>query len=292
MKLLIIGKNGQVGSSLAIVAKENNIDYRTTTREELDITDQISVNYFFSQENNFDFIVNAAAYTQVDAAESNVEAAYAVNCSAVKYLSEAAKKYNIPLIHISTDYVFDGEKKTAYNEDDVINPKNVYGQSKLEGENSLKNTWKKHIILRVSWIFSEFGKNFVKTIANLYDKKDSFSVVGDQFGSPTSARSVAEVIIQLCKQLYQNKDAEKYWGTYHYSDFPATNWHQLATYVVNLKEKKHGVIKEVCAIEAKEYPTPAKRPKNSILNNFKIKKNFGVEQRLWADEIKRIVNLL
>ena len=197
MNILIIGKNGQVGSSLVLEAIKNCINYIAISRDECDITNQDAVTRFFERKHDFDFIINAAAYTQVDAAENNLESARAANYFAVQYLAEAAKKYNIPLIHISTDYVFDGEKTTAYSEDDATNPKNVYGQTKLDGENILKKTWEKHIILRVSWVFSEFGKNFVKTIAQLYDKKEIFSVVADQMGSPTSARSIAQVILTI-----------------------------------------------------------------------------------------------
>src|SRR3990167_2962441 len=266
MNILIIGKNGQVGSSLVLEAIKNCINYIAISRDECDITNQDAVTRFFERKHDFDFIINAAAYTQVDAAENNLESARAANYFAVQYLAEAAKKYNIPLIHISTDYVFDGEKTTAYSEDDATNPKNVYGQTKLDGENILKKTWEKHIILRVSWVFSEFGKNFVKTIAQLYDKKEIFSVVADQMGSPTSARSIAEVIITICKILYQNENAAHYWGIYHYSDFPHSNWHQLASYVVSQKIKKGGAIKEVRPIEGKEYPTVVQRPKNSNLD--------------------------
>jgi dTDP-4-dehydrorhamnose reductase len=292
MKILIIGKNGQVGSSLVSNATTKHISYAATNRSELDITNQNAVESFFKSHHDFDFIINTAAYTQVDAAENDVDAARATNHLAVQYLAEAAKKYNIPLIHISTDYVFDGEKPTAYNEEDITNPKNVYGQTKLEGENVLKHTWKKHIILRVSWVFSEFGKNFVKTIAQLYDKKDTFSVVSDQTGSPTSARSIAQAIIAICKKLYKNPNAENYWGVYHYSDFPSSNWHQLASYVVIQKIKKTDSIKEVRPIEGKDYPTVAQRPKNSNLNTFKIKKNFGIEQKLWTTEVERIIKVL
>lgn len=292
MKLLILGKNGQIGSSLVAAAKKNHIAYRAAGRDEFDITNQHAVHSFFSQAHDFDFIINAAAYTDVDHAEKNGELAHAVNCLAVKYIAEMSKKYNIPVIHLSTDYVFDGEKVTGYDETDLPNPKNVYGQTKLAGENMVRRYCEQHIILRVSWIFSEFGKNFVKTIAQHYDQKDVFFAVCDQIGSPTSAHSVAETIIRICQHLHQQANTTTYWGTYHYTNLPATNWHQFATYVVSLKEKHHGVIKEIRSIEAKEYPTVAQRPKNSILNNTKIKKQFGIEQTLWTTEVDRVIHLL
>src|SRR3990167_1266887 len=165
MKILVIGKNGQIGASLIDAAKKQAIEIVGTSREELDITDQSAVTHFFKKTHDIDFIVNAAAYTNVDAAEKEIEAANAVNHLAVKQVAIMAKHYNIPLIHISTDYVFDGEKTTAYDEEDCPNPKNSYGKTKWDGEKSLKNSWEKHIILRASWIFSEYGKNFIKTIA-------------------------------------------------------------------------------------------------------------------------------
>lgn len=290
MKILIIGKTGQVGLSLITEARLNHIDFVATGREELNITDQHAINNFFDQTHDFDFIINAAAYTNVDGAETDIESANAVNCLVVKYLAFAAKKYEIPLIHISTDYVFDGEKATGYNEDDDTNPLGVYGKTKLDGEKCLKDIWKKHIILRVSWVVSEHGKNFLKTIANLCDKKEMLSVVCDQFGSPTSAHSIAETIIAICAKLHAENNNEKYFGTYHYTDFPATSWHQLASHVLTVK--KNTLCKEIKPIESKDFPTPTKRPKNSILNTHKIKKVFGIEQKLWTTEVDRIINNL
>ena len=227
-------------------------------------------------------MINATAYTNVDAAEDDEITANAVNHLGVKYLALVCKKYNIPLIHISTDYVFDGEKLTDYSENDSPNPQNVYGQSKLAGEIALQSLWEKHIILRVSWVFSEFGKNFIKTIAQLCDQKEKLGVIANQYGSPTSARSIAKVLIAICRK---NNSA---WGVYHYSDFPATNWHQLATYVARIK----GATTEIHAIEAKDYPLPAKRPENSRFANHNIKKVFGIEQGFWMAEVERVIKII
>jgi len=290
MKILIIGKNGQVGLSLVARAKENHIDYVATGREELNIAHREVITTFFEKNHHFNFVINAAAYTNVDGAEQEIESADLVNNSAVQYLAQACKKYNIPMIHLSTDYIFDGEKITGYDEEDKPNPKNVYGQTKLDGENNLRNIWEKHIILRVSWIFSEFGKNFVKTIANLSEKKDSFSVVCDQFGSPTSAQSIADAIIHICKKLYTKSDLEKYWGVYHFADFPVTNWQQFAKHIVRVKQPNKNI--EIVAIESKDYPTVAQRPKNSILNTQKIKTTFNIDQRFWMNEVERVIKTL
>jgi len=292
MQILIIGKNGQLGSSLCDEAEINHIDYIATNHQALDITDQKQINEFFLNQHDFNFIINAAAYTNVDAAERNASDAHLTNCSAVSYLAETAKEYDIPLIHISTDYVFDGMKKTGYGETDFVNPINVYGKTKCDGENILRATWGKHIILRTSWVFSEYGKNFVKTIAQRYAEKESFSVVCNQFGSPTSARSLAQVILHICNTLQTESNNAHYFGVYHYTDFPATNWHQLASYIAKLKENKTGISRAVYPVESKDYPTAAKRPKNSVLNIDKIKNKFGIQSKSWVAEVNRVLDII
>lgn len=293
MKILIIGKNGQVGSSLVDCAKNASIEYVATTRDILEITSEKSVADFFAAQHDFDFVINAAAYTNVDGAESDEANARAVNHFAVKYLASACLQYHIPFIHISTDYIFDGEKVTGYEEEDLPNPKNIYGLTKLEGENALKAVHDEHIILRVSWVFSEYGKNFVKTMAMLSEKRDSLSVVCDQFGAPTSAKSIANTIIQICKTVHNtaDKSARKtYWGVYHFTDFPVTNWHQFASHVIRLKQPEKNI--EIKAIESKDYPTAATRPKNSILNIHKIKRTFQIMPDSWMDETNRIIKVI
>lgn len=290
MKILIIGKNGQVGSSLVEEVKANHIDYCAVGRPELDITNENAVKDYFAKHNDFNFVVNAAAYTNVDGAEKESELSRNVNYFAVKYLAEACKKYNIPLIHISTDYIFDGEKVTGYDENDIPNPKNIYGLTKLEGEEVLKNTWEKYIILRVSWVFSEFGKNFVKTIAKASDTRSSLSVVCDQFGSPTSAKSIAETIIHICKKTHAEKNVKSHWGVYHFCDFPVTNWQQFAKHVVCVRHPDKNI--PVVAIESKDYATVAQRPKNSILNTQKIKNTFNIDQKCWMTEVNRIIKII
>lgn len=292
MKILILGKNGQLGSSLCASAKINHISYVATSRQELDITNQKHVTEFFLNNHDFNFIINAVAYTNVDGAELHSLNAYNTNCLAVQYLAQAAKEYDIPVIHISTDYIFDGKKLAGYGETDVANPLNVYGQTKLDGENALKMLWEKYIILRISWVFSEYGKNFVKTIVQQYSEKESFSIVCDQFGSPTSARSVAKVILHICKILHTELNNMHYFGIYHYTDFPATNWYQLAHYIAQLREEKTGIHKLIYPIASEDYHATAKRPKNSVLNTNKIKNKFGIKPNLWTDEVSRILDLI
>lgn len=279
MKLLILGKNGQVGQSLVLCAAAQSIETVALDRSTLDVTDQQAINAFFEKNNSFDFVINATAYTNVDGAEDDEATATAVNADAVEYLAIVCKQYDIPLIHISTDYVFDGEKLTDYTEDDLPNPQNSYGRSKLLGENKLQTLWQKHIILRVSWVFSEFGKNFVKTISRLCDQKETLGVIANQYGSPTAAKSIANVIIEICQKNHGQ------WGIYHYADFPATNWHQLASYVARIKGKGTAIT----AIEEKDYPLRAKRPQNSRFSTLKIKKTFGIDQHFWMPEVERIL---
>lgn len=284
MKLLIIGKNGQLASSLRKQAEKENITFTAVSRDDCNITDQKAVITLVEKNNDVDFVINTAADTNVDGAEHDAATAMAVNANGVEYLAKACKKYAIPLIHMSTDYIFDGKKTTYYEEKDQPNPQGVYAQSKYQGEKILQNTWEKHIILRVSWVFSEYGKNFVKTISALCDQKETLKVIATQYGSPTSARSIAKVILHICQKI--KNEPITAWGIYHYADFPVTNWHQLAEYVAKLKGKHTTVV----AIDEKDYPLPAKRPKNSCLSTLKIKEVFGVEQALWMPEVARVIS--
>ncbi|UTW42470.1 dTDP-4-dehydrorhamnose reductase [bacterium SCSIO 12844] len=293
MKLLILGKNGQVGSALVEKTREENVLFTAVSRSELDITDMIAVNEFFSQYHDFDFIINAIAYTQVDQAENDKITADAVNHLAIKKLAIISKQYEIPLIHISTDYVFDGKKATAYSETDQTNPLNQYGLSKLNGERILQQTWHQHIILRVSWVFSEYRSNFIKTMIRLAKEKDHINIVADQYGAPTSANSIAKVIFDICRLKFNGIGTNK-WGIYHYTDFPVTTWHQLALYSIEqLNDQINDVkTKHVYPIASSQYPTLALRPKNSALDTDKIKTDFSIKQYSWMDEVARIVDRL
>lgn len=282
MRLLIIGKNGQVGRCLQDYASAQAIDFVAIGREECDISNQKQVEHFFENNHQFDFVMNAAAYTAVDKAEEDIEQAYAANHLAVEYLAHACKKYDLPLLHISTDYVFDGQKETLYDEGDLPNPVSVYGKSKLAGEQALQSIWSKHIILRVSWVFSPYGKNFVKTIARLAKERESLSVVADQYGSPTAATSIAEVLIKICKAQAEKKEsADERWGLYHYTDFPLTTWHQLAKAVVS----QLGLSALIKPIMSTEYPTAAERPKFSGLNCDHINEVYKIKQSDWYGKI-------
>lgn len=284
MKILILGKNGQVGRCLQECAEKQDINYVALSREDCDISDKSKVDAYFNNHHDFDFAINAAAYTAVDKAEEEVDEAYAANHLAVEYLAKACKKYDIPLIHISTDYVFDGTKETLYMEEDCPNPTSVYGKSKLAGEKALQSLWHKHIILRVSWVFSEYGKNFVKTIRRLASERESLSVVADQYGSPTSAVSISEVLLAICQAQLEDPNADSRWGLYHYTDFPLTTWHQFATAIV----KTLNLDTKVEPIMSAEFLTSAKRPKFSGLCVQKIIETFDCSQKSWRDNLMRI----
>ena len=288
MKILIIGVNGQVGQSLCKLCKKEFIEYIATDRKKLDISDKNEIINFFKNL-DVDFVINASAYTNVEKAEEEYNIVNNVNNLAVKYLAKECHKKDIPLIHISTDYIFNGQKHGMYNEEDIPKPLNIYGQTKLSGEINLQNNWKKHIVLRVSWVFSEYGNNFLKTILKLSNSHEKLNVISDQYGSPTSAKSIAEVIIKICKYIHENNNFDN-WGIYNYTDFPMSTWHQFATAIVN--NNVNTKTKEIQPILASEYQTKAIRPYNSALDVNKLIKQFNIKQNNWIDEAKRIIQKL
>lgn len=290
MKVLIIGANGQVGRSLVKIfqLKQEDTKYIAWTRKELDISNKKNIKNCFKSI-NVDFVINASAYTDVEKAEDEKELASLVNGYAVGWLAQACKVKNIALIHISTDYIFDGFKQGMYSENDQTNPINAYGLSKLDGENSIQNIWGKHIILRASWVFSEYGNNFVKTMIKLSNYREKITIIADQYGSPTSANSIARVIFSICLFIYKSKSFNE-WGIYNYTDFPITTWHQFASYVIskNLQAKTS----HIEPMLSKDFKTKAKRPQNSALDIHKIKKIFNIKQYQWTKEVDRIIKVL
>ena len=283
MKLLVTGANGQVGWE---VVRQGAADYQIValTRQELDITSAESVTRVID-EHQPAVVINAAAYTAVDKAEDDVDAAYAVNRDGVSRLARACQRAGIPLFHISTDYVFDGAKPTPYSEDDETNPQGVYGKSKLAGEEAVCRFHAEHIILRTSWVFGEHGNNFVKTILRLAKERDHLSVVADQYGAPTSAASIAACLLQLCGRF--EEEGELPWGTYHFTGMPETTWHGFAEAIIG-KGREMGLIDhqvEVGPITTAEYPTRAQRPVNSCLGMTKIWAKFNVMPGDWGEDL-------
>ncbi|OEF64195.1 dTDP-4-dehydrorhamnose reductase, partial [Vibrio cyclitrophicus 1F175] len=226
MRVLITGCYGQVGSCLTQqLANNGNITVRGLDREHLDITNQKAVSAAVA-EFKPTIIINAAAHTAVDKAEEEVDLSYAINRDGPKYLAQAAQSVGAAILHISTDYVFEGNKVGEYVETDATNPQGVYGESKLAGEIAVAEACEKHIILRTAWVFGESGNNFVKTMLRLGENRDALSIVGDQFGGPTYAGDIANTLIQIAKRIHQG-DAVKY-GVYHYSGLPHVSWFDFA----------------------------------------------------------------
>jgi len=289
MKVLVTGANGQVGTELTARGRTMGLNVLAAGPAELDITDRNAVFKYIHQASP-DIVINAAAYTAVDRAEEGVELAFAVNRDGPAYLGEACATVDIPLLHISTDYIFDGEKEVAYLEDDVPNPKGVYGKSKLEGERAVADKLKKHIILRVAWVFAASGNNFVRTMLRLGAERDELSVVSDQQGAPTWAGDIADALLNMTKRY--NEQGEIPWGTYHYTGKQATTWHGFAQVIfdeaaaLNMLDK----IPTVHAITTAQYPTPAQRPKNSVLNCRKIDRAFGITQPDWQVGLVDVLN--
>ena len=287
MKILLTGKNGQVGFELQkkLCALGEVI---ATDREELDLANPDAIRQFIDQVKP-DIIINPAAYTAVDKAESEPYIAYQINVNAPEVLTLKAIELNIPLIHFSTDYVFDGLKKEAYVETDKTNPQSVYGKTKCEGEEKIR-AHHKHIILRTSWVFGSHGNNFLKTILRLIQEKDSLNIVSDQWGSPASASMLSDVTFKIVDTILKNKNFNDY-GTYHVTNDGETNWHAYASLISSESRKLN--LKVTCApdkihpILSSEYPTAAKRPFNSRLNTDKLKKTFMLELPHWESEVKR-----
>ncbi len=292
MRILVTGCNGQVGHELVSQGKSLNYEMFGFDQDRLDITQNTAVQKILN-EYKPDIVINAAAYTAVDKAEQEIKLAYAVNKDGSANLTNACKMLNIPLLHISTDYIFDGKQDRSYREDDPANPAGVYGQSKWEGEQAVRNRLKKHIILRVSWVFGKQGNNFVKTMLRLAKERDELSVVADQYGSPTSATDIAKTLLTLAQKMSKKEEHKSFrWGTYHYSGTPKTTWHDFAKEIFATADTL-GLIKaipNVNAITSAEYPTPAVRPKNSALDCNKIIKTFAIAQPDWRMSLFNVLN--
>ena len=274
-KILVTGANGQLGLSIKAVGKNYpSMIFTFTDVEDLDITNSKKVTFFF-ENNKFDYCVNCAAYTAVDKAEEDVENAFSINATAVKNLSIACKNSTVVLIHVSTDFVFDGLKKTPYSEEDLPNPLSVYGSSKLKGEQVIQDILDSYFIVRTSWLYSEYGNNFVKTMLRLSETHKEINVVDDQIGSPTYAGDLAEFIISVI-----SLESELY-GVYHFSNEGNISWYDFA---VEIFEKSQRHIK-VNPIESTLYPTAAKRPAYSVLGTTKAKKLGQIKIKNWKESL-------
>lgn len=279
-KVLVLGSQGQLGQELKALAKDTFI---YLNRADLDLSNFKEVENYFNQ-NSYDVIINCAAYTAVDMAEQEMETANRVNHEFVKLISEISKKHHTKLIHISTDYVFDGHHYTPYCEDDTTNPQTVYGKTKRDGELAMLSINPQNsIIIRTSWVYSSFGNNFVKTMLKLAKDRDTLGVIYDQVGTPTYAKDLAQVIIDIYLQI-NNQVVE----IYHYSNEGACSWYDFAQSIFDYE----GITCKVNALQTYEYPTPATRPAYSILHKYKIKKAFNVTVPHWQKSLKECLDLL
>jgi dTDP-4-dehydrorhamnose reductase len=274
-KVLVSGANGQLGMELQqLVSDYGDYQFVFTTREQLSLDHLESLSEVIKHQQP-DFCINCAAYTAVDKAESEKELAYRVNAEAPGVLARACHQNNVHFIHVSTDYVFNGEGKSPYKEDDLTDPVNLYGASKLEGERAVMKNNPDAIIIRTAWVYSEFGKNFVKTMLKLMSDREEISVVSDQQGTPTYAADLAKVIMQI---ISSGKWAP---GIYHFSNDGQITWYDFAVAIKELSGKNC----RVKPIAASEYPTPAKRPGYSVLDKTKIKSTFGIKGKEWKESL-------
>ena len=287
MRILLTGANGQVGWELSNRGGQRGFEVLALDRADLDITDPVSV----SEEVNrsgVSLVVNAAGYTAVDEAESEPELAFAANRDGPAYLASACGKAGIPLVHISTDYVFDGQKKGAYLETDPVSPLSIYGKSKAAGEVAVREHLREHFILRTGWVYGVHGHNFVKTMLRLGREREEVQVVTDQYGCPTYAADLAETILRIAAQLQEGRQI--IWGTYHYCGKGVTSWHGFAEEIFRLANQYTSLkVKRIEPISTAEYPTPAKRPANSVLDCSLVEKEFGIRSRPWSESLARMI---
>jgi dTDP-4-dehydrorhamnose reductase len=285
-KFLITGAHGQVGYCLTQQLQGKH-EILAVDRDELDITDQSAVK---NAVENFhpDVIINAAAHTAVDRAETEVELSEAINVKGPRYLAEAAKDVGATILHISTDYVFDGQREGKYKETDATDPQGVYGKTKLEGEQAVAKANDKFIVLRTAWVFGEHGNNFVKTMLRLAKTRDTLGVVADQIGGPTYAGDIAASLIQIAEKIIAGEDVQ--YGIYHFTGEPYVSWCDFAKAIFDEAVSQNILEKapHVNAITTADYPTPAKRPANSCLDLTKIQRVFGIQPSNWQKALKNI----
>jgi len=280
INLLVTGSSGQLGQCLKqLLLSATDISCYFAAREDLDITNGDEIQRFFS-EHNFDYCINTAAYTNVEKAESEQKEAFLINAEGANSLAKACKKHNVVLLHISTDYVFDGMAKTPYQEQDRTNPLNVYGASKLKGEQHIVDAWNKHFIIRTSWLYSQYGHNFLNSMLEFAKQKKALTITTQQKGTPTNANDLAQVLVTIIKT------GNARYGVYHFSNQGEATWYDFAKAIF----KATGEIDTVNLAKTEHYATFAKRPAYSVLNCNKLKDTLGITYRNWEDSLKQIIN--
>jgi dTDP-4-dehydrorhamnose reductase len=286
MRVVIVGSAGQIGSELMRAPIPAGWQRADLGRAELDITDERAVAAALAACRP-DLVINAAAYTAVDRAESDRDNAVAVNATGPAILARRCAAIGAALIHYSTDYVFDGAKAAPYREADPVNPLGVYGASKEAGERAVRATLARHVILRTSWVYGTEGGNFVKTMIRLAGERPELSVVADQFGCPTAAADIAEATIEVATAIAAGRAS---WGTFHYAGTGATSWHGFATAIIGEAAKRSGRRPDVRPISSADYPTPARRPANSVLDCAAIAGAYGIHGKPWPQSLSRIID--
>ncbi|RMH15705.1 MAG: dTDP-4-dehydrorhamnose reductase [Gammaproteobacteria bacterium] len=290
MRILVVGAEGQLGRSLMERADVYGIAAVGKDRIDMDVADRGSVQSVFKNLRP-ECVINASAYTAVDAAETDRQRAFGVNEHGVRHLIECCEPKQIPLVHVSTDFIFDGRSKTPYLENAIAKPLNVYGMSKLAGEHALSR-YKKSLLIRTSWVFSRYGENFVKTMLNLGSEREMLTVVSDQIGCPTPARALADAILKMLVMIPDMLAEERQpWGVYHFCGQPEVSWFQFAEEVFRqAREAEYPLkLKHFSAIKAADYPAKAKRPAYSVLDCQKIKTTFGIERPDWRHFLNEII---
>jgi len=285
-KILVTGSNGQLGSEIKFLSKLVNHSFIFTDYKELDITSETDVEKCISR-NKVDFVINCAAYTAVDKAEDDEQNAHLLNAIAPSYLAKSCKKNKAIFIQVSTDYVFDGTATSPIAENEIVNPQSIYGKTKLEGEQLTQKENPESIIIRTSWLYSSFGNNFVKTMIRLGEEKDSIGVVADQKGTPTYAFDLARTILQIIDKVTISK-TNLVSGIFHYSNLGETTWCEFAKEIHAIKAIKC----TVNPVTTEEYPTPAKRPKYSVLDKTKIQNSYNITIPEWKASLVKCIDKL
>ena len=295
MVVLVTGANGQLGQSIQFIAnKSPKIQFVYTDFREMDITNFQSCHAVFTKHKP-QFCINTAAYTAVDKAEGESEKAHLINAIGAENLAKVCKEFDTILLHISTDFIFSGENRVTssgvempYLETDTPNPKSVYGQTKLDGELAIQKNWEKHFIVRTSWVYSQFGSNFMKTMLRVASERDSLSVVNDQIGTPTNAVDLAKVLLKIVESCHVEPVSASNFGIYNFSNEGQCSWYDFANEIFQQK----GISIDLQPIQTSAYPTPAKRPLFSVLDKSKIKTTFPIAIADWKISLKKCLELL
>ena len=288
MKILVFGAGGQIGSEVCRAAWPPRYAILPLDRKALDITKSAAVSALLARETP-DLAINLAAYTAVDRAESEPEAAWATNCAGAAQIAAACEENATPLIHLSTDYVFDGRKTEPYREEDAVGPLGVYGRSKEAGERAVRAAAPRHVILRTAWVFGAYGANFVKTMLRLAAERPVLRVVADQRGCPTAAADIAAALMVIAAHIERGKAK---WGTYHFVGAGATSWHSFAQAIFDQAAPQLAACPQVEPITTGQYPTPARRPMNSVLDCRKIEEVFGISSPPWRTALATVIREL